>query len=299
MTLKAKKPEAIEKRLKLFMYGPAGVGKTTAAIQFPSAVIIDMEKGAENYTQTISKSGSVILQSVNPDEVKDEIKNLLTEKHPYKTLIIDPVTSLYNAIQEKWGRIFEKHATSEKQAELQDFGMRYWGRIKSEYKAIQRMLMALDMNIIVLSHQKDVYGPGMQKIGVGADTMKGDEYFFDYVFQLENKDGKRIAKTVKERAEIGKNKFPPEFEWSYEAFKKFYGATVIEKASTPVSMATKEQVAKVKEMLEIVKVEESEINKWLTKADADSFDEMTAETIGKIIEYLEKKAKSVTTSKAA
>ena len=36
--LRARKPEAVTKRLKLFMFGPAGVGKTTAAIQFPNSL---------------------------------------------------------------------------------------------------------------------------------------------------------------------------------------------------------------------------------------------------------------------
>ena len=45
MALKGIKPEMKEKRLKLFLYGPAGVGKTTAAIQFPQSYIIDMERG--------------------------------------------------------------------------------------------------------------------------------------------------------------------------------------------------------------------------------------------------------------
>ena len=41
MALRAKAPEAVAKRLKLFMFGAAGVGKTTAAIQFPNSYIID------------------------------------------------------------------------------------------------------------------------------------------------------------------------------------------------------------------------------------------------------------------
>ena len=44
MALRAKKPEQIRKRLKLLMYAASGVGKTTAAIQFPKAYIIDTEK---------------------------------------------------------------------------------------------------------------------------------------------------------------------------------------------------------------------------------------------------------------
>lgn len=291
MPLKAVKPEAIQKRLKLFLYGPAGVGKTTAAIQFPNAVVIDMEKGTENYSKTIAKSGSIVLQTTNPDEVKAEIKTLLTEKHPYKTLIIDPMTAFYNALQEKWSRIFEKHATSEKQAELQDFGMRYWGRVKSEYKSVQRMLMALDMNILVTSHQKDIYGAGMSKIGVGPDSMKGDEYFFDYVFQLQaDKDKKaRMANTVKERAEIGANKFPDQFVWSYDNFLKFYGRDIIEKDSEPIKLAKADHVAKIKSLLEVVRIPDEEINKWLNKAAVDTWEEMQEKDIEKCIKHVESK----------
>jgi len=294
MPLKAKPLEKKEKRLKLFLYGPAGVGKTTAAIQFPNAVIIDMEKGTENYQRTITKAESIVLQTTSPDDVKNEIKTLINETHPYKTLIIDPVTSLYNATQEKWSRIFERYATNEKQAQLQDFGMRYWGRVKSDYKAIQRLLMTLDMNVIVTSHQKDIYGAGMQKVGVGPDSMKGDDYFFDYVFQLVSSGGKRIANTIKERAEIGGAKFPEQFEWSYENFLRFYGSEIIEKRSVPLQMATEDQIEEIKKLLDIVKIDEDTITKWFTKADCSDWSEMDSKTIEKCIIHIRKQLKKLT-----
>jgi GTPase SAR1 family protein len=287
--MKAKTPEKTEKRLKLFVFGPSGVGKTTAAIQFEKAVIIDTERGTDFYSETIRKSGSVVLKSNNFDEVKDEIRSLLTTKHEYRTLIIDPVTQLYNSCQEKWNRVFEKHAKTEKEAEVQDFGMRYWSRVKSDFKGLQRMIMALDMNVIVTSHQKDQYGPNMSKIGVTYDSMRGDDYLYDLVFKLENKGGKRVAVTIKERAEIGKPKFPDEFEWSFENFKKFYGAEIIERAAVPVLLASPENVEKVKAMLEVVRIDDSEIQNWLTKADVSDWSEMTSDTIGKVITHLEKK----------
>lgn len=296
MALKGVKPEAKEKRLKLFMYGPAGVGKTTAAIQFPNAYIIDMERGADYYGESIKKAGSVIFQTVNPDEVKEEIKALLTEKHEYRTLIIDPVTSLYNALQDKWSRIFEKHAKTQEAAEIQDFGMRYWGRVKSEYKAIQRMLMNLDMNVIITSHQKDIYGVGMTKVGVGPDSMKGDSYFFDMVFSLDNINGKRIAQTIKERAEIGKNKFPEKFEWSYDNFLKFYGEDIIKRKSVAVEMATAEQVAEIERLISIVKIEDATVLGWFAKTDVEAWDQMNKEQIQKCIEFVKKKLEPATTS---
>src|SRR5687768_18406085 len=99
--LRAKKPEAVTKRLKLFMFGPAGVGKTTAAIQFPNSYIIDAERGTDNYDRLINESGSAVLQTTDMTEVIAEVKSLLTERHEYRTLVIDPITSLYNDLLEK------------------------------------------------------------------------------------------------------------------------------------------------------------------------------------------------------
>lgn len=289
MGLRAVKPEQKEKRLKMFVYGAAGIGKTTAAIMFPNAYIIDTERGTDHYAQTITKSGSAVFQSSVFDEVAKEVKELLTTKHDYRTLIIDPVTQIYNSVQEKWTRVFEKHAKTEKEAEVQDFGMRYWGRVKSDFKALQRMLVSIDMNLIVTAHQKDQYGTGMTKIGVTFDSMKGEDYLYDLVFRLENKNGKRIATTIKERSEIGQGKFPPEFEWSYENFKKFYGGDIIERQATPLLLASQNQVDRMKNLLEVVKIDDSEITNWFTKANCDSWEEMPADYIAKCIAFVEKK----------
>lgn len=288
MALKGKKIEVVEKRLKMFVYGQAGVGKTVAALQFPNAYIIDTERGTDFYASLIKKSDSAVLQSLNPDEIKEEIRELLTTKHPYKTLIIDPITQIYNAIQEKWTRIFEKNAKGNN-SEIQDFGMRYWSKVKGEFKSIQRMLLNLDMNVIVTAHQKDVYGTNFSKIGVTFDSMRGDDYFFDLIFRIEKKGTDRMAITVKERAVPTENKFPEEFIWNYENFIKFYGKDIIEKDSTPVNMASEEQVKRINELIKIISVEEEIINKWFTKADVDDFSEMNESQISKCIEYLESK----------
>ncbi len=295
--LKAKAPELKEKRLKMFLYGPPGSRKTTSAIQFPKSVLIDMEKGSENYSKSISKAGSIVLQTTSPDEVLEEIKELLTGEHEYKTLILDPVTIFYESTQEKWTRIFEKYTDSGKNKELQDFGMRYWGRVKSNYKAMLRMLLKLDMNIIMTAHQKDIYGGSMNKIGVGPDSMKGDNYFFDNVFQLRVDNNKAIASTIKQRSEpLFPPKFPDQFEWSYENFCDFYGKEAIERDSVPILMATSDQILRVKQLIETIKVPETQVEKWFTSFDADEWEETTQEQIQKCIDLMEKKVRELTGS---
>jgi hypothetical protein len=291
--LKAIKPEPVQKRLKMFVYGAAGVGKTTAAINFPQSYILDLEKGTDFYANTINKSNSVVLQTNNPDEIKDQIQALLVEAHEYKTLIIDPVTQLYNSIQEKWTRTFERYAKSEKEKEIQDFGMRYWGKVKSEFKSIQRLLLALDMNVIVTSHQKDVYSASMSKVGVTYDSMKGDDYFFDLIFRVERINGELHAFTVKERAEINERKFPDSFVWTYDNFCNFYGREIIEKESSPVILASKEQIEKMVKLAKLVNLQDEVINKWFTKANVDSWEEMTGECIQKCITFVEKQLQEV------
>jgi len=287
MALKGKKPEDKIKRLKMFVFGPAAIGKTTMLSQFPDNYIFDLEHGTDFYSTSINKNNSVVFHTNNPDDIIAETKELLTTKHTYKTVSYDPVTQFYNASQEKWTRMFV--ANAQKGSELQDFGPRFWGRVKSEMKSWQRMLLNLDMNVIVTAHQKEVYGQGMVKLGVSFDSMKGDDYFFDYVFRLDLVNGKRMAYTVKERCEIGKNKFPESFEWSYDNFKKFYGSEILEKESIPVEMASEEDVAKLKSLLEIVKIDTDVINKWLTAADTETFDQFTKDQINKCIDNLNKR----------
>lgn len=296
MPLKAKKPDPAKKRMKAFVFGIWGSGKTMAAIQFPHSVIIDTEKGTENYSRSINNSESVVLMSSNSDEIKDEIKVLLTEKHNYRTLTIDPVTELRNAIQEKWTRVFDKYAKTEKEVEMQDYGMRYWAKVNGEYKSVLRMLKQLDMNVFLTAHQKDVYD-GNTKSGVGPDSGKNDLHMFDYAFQVRIENGKLIAKTVKERAEIGEPKFPKEFEWSYQNFCNYYGKDEIEKESAPVPLATAEQAKELYQLISVVNVDKEEVQKWLDKADCDEFSEMTEAQILKCIDHVKKKLQTLTGGK--
>ncbi len=270
--LRAKKPEAVVKRLKLFMFGPAGVGKTTAAIQFPNSYIIDCEKGAENYDKLITASGSAVFQTTDMTELLAEVKALLTERHEYRTLVIDPITTVYNDLLEKCEA---KVGT--------DFG-RHYGEANKYMKRLANLIMALDMNVVVTAHAKAEYGENLRKLGYTFDGWKQLDYWFDLVVELGKKGKKRMARVSKTRIES----FPDEdvFEWSYDAIKKRYDISVLEKEAQAVRLATGEQVREIKELLNIVRLPDGTVDKWFAKAGVDLWEDMPADAIAKCIDFV-------------
>src|SRR3954462_3643874 len=193
--LRARKPESVTKRLKLFMYGPAGVGKTTAAIQFPNSYIIDCERGTENYDKLIAQPGAAVFQTTDIHEVVAEVKSLLTERHDFRTLVIDPITPVYNDLLEK--------------SELKvgaDFG-RHYGEANKQMKRLANLVMALDMNVVITAHAKKEYGQNLSVLGQTFDGWKQLDYWFDLVVELSKgrkdkrtgKGGGRAAHVVKTR----------------------------------------------------------------------------------------------------
>lgn len=293
MPLKAKKPEPVNKRFKSFWYGDSGVGKTILAISFPNSYIIDTEHGTDQYYDIINANNSVVLHTSDIDEIRHELKSLTTEQHGYSNLIIDSITGVYNSCQEKWNNVFAKYSKNEKEAELQDFGFRYWGKVKADFKTLHNNLLRLNMNVIITAHEKTEYGNGMTKLGVTYDSMRDDKYIYDYVFRMTKNGGNtRKMITDKERAEPNKRKFPDEFEASYQKFLEYYG-TVLEKKPEPIQLATEEQLAELNKMIEILNTPQENIDKWLVKEKVDSLDEMTAEQIQVYIDAGKKKIKEL------
>jgi len=270
--LRAKRPEAVVKRLKLFMYGPAGVGKTTAAIQFPNSYIIDCERGVENYDKLVAASNSVVFQTSDITEVMQEVKSLLTEKHDFRTLVIDPITLLYNDLLDKC----EQQVGAE-------FG-RHYGAANQQMKRLANLIMPLDMNVVITAHAKTEYGQNFAKLGYTFDGWRQLDYWFDLVIELGKKGRKRLAKVVKTRLE----QFPDEdvFEWSYDQIRSRYSPEVLEKEAAVVAMASPQQVQELKDLLAVVRLPEGLTDKWLAKAGVEDWEDMSADTIGKCIEYV-------------
>lgn len=279
MALRAKKPEAVEKRLKALFYGAAGVGKTTAAIQFPRPYLIDTEKGAENdqYTKLLNKAGGVIFQTTDFDEVVKEVKSLLTEQHEYKTLIIDPLTTLYNDLLDKSAL---KNGT--------EFG-RHYADANKKVNHLINLLLRLDMNVIITSHAKAVYGDNMAVLGQTFDCYKKLDYLFDLVFEIQKRGKHRVALIKKSRIETFAD--GDTFDFSYIEAAKRYGKNILERDAIAQELATDEQVKEILRLIDLIKVPEEIFRKWLDKSGSEKWEEMPKDAIEKCIDHLTSKIK--------
>jgi len=265
------------------MFGPAGVGKTTASIQFPNSYIIDCERGTENYDKLIAASNSVVYQTTDVHDVIAEVKSLLTEKHEFRTLVIDPITPIYNDLLEKC----EARVGA-------DFGRNY-GAANKEMKRLANLIMALDMNVVITAHAKAEYGDNLRKLGYTFDGWRQLDYWFDLVIELGKKGKKRMGRVVKTRIE----NFPDEdvFEWSYDAIKRRWDSQTLERPANVVQLATSRQVAEMTQLLSVVRLPEGLVEKWFSKANVDDWEDMPAEAMSKCIDYV--KSRIPTTTAAA
>lgn len=208
-------------RLKVFIYGKTGVGKTVTALQFPNPVVFDTEKGT-NFYGGLTKFYRI--QTNKLSEVHAGLDELLENPQGFKTLVFDSMTKMYDDILgEIESKMKIKTGKSDYVIQLSDYKV-----AKAKIKSIIRKLLALDMNIICIAHSKALYDKDevMKVIGTQADAPDTIPYIFDTFIELYiDKDGKRMAKVYKDRS----NCLPKEFEFSYQIFTKYLDMKELER----------------------------------------------------------------------
>lgn len=279
------------KKPKVLVYGPPGVGKTWASLDFPMVYYIDTEGGADlkHYRDKLKSAGGMYFGpeqgSLDFDAVIAQIEALATEKHPYKTVVIDSVTKLFNtAITDEQGRMADAGKKDE-------FGASKKPAVRQMARLV-RWLNRADMNAIVIAHEKPLWGLAAngQREEIGKTFDAWDKLEYDLHLAL------RISKigagdNAKRYAHIGKSRltgFPEgtRIDWGYAPFAERYGKDVIERDVVALVLATPEEVADLNRLLGIVKLPDGVTEKWLNKAGADSFEEMDGKTIQACIAHL-------------
>jgi hypothetical protein len=284
-------PEAVEpKKPKVLVYGPPGVGKTWASLDFPSVYYIDTEGGADldHYRNKLRNSGGAYLGpdqgSLDFDVVISQIQALATEQHQYRTVVIDSISKLWNVALSD-----EQEALGVKDA----FGA-YKKAPTRKYNSLVKWITRLDMNAIFIAHQKDQWGQDDkgQRVMVGYTYDGQEKLEYDLHLVL------RIAKVGTSRyAYIGKSRLPsfPEsdnFDWSYREFASRYGQDVIEKGAKRLTLATPDQIEELNRLLAVVKMPDDWQAKIFKAASVDDWSEIDADKMESCIKMLKARISS-------
>lgn len=287
MSLKARKPEeVIPTKPKFMIYGESGAGKTFFALDFPKPYLIDTEGGAtrEQYQTKLKKVGGAYFGKEEGSQdfkaVIEEVRQLCTTKHEYKTLIIDSFTYLYML----------------EAADAEAKGGGDFGRDKKAANVPTRQLISqlekCDLNVILVCHSKQSWerrGKDIINTGTTFDGYEKLEYILDLAIEII-KGGKTFY--VK-KSRITALPQGESFPLSYDKFADIYGRAVIEKEAVPIVLATTEQVSRLNTLVEGLKVDVDTKDKWLTKCGVENFEEMSNEQIQSLIEYCDKKLSSL------
>jgi len=277
---------SLPKRLKLFLWGDSGVGKTTLSLQFPAPVLIDLEGGADSYGDAFDFH---VLRASTADEVSEAVRWLLANEHPYRTLILDPITVYWDALQKKWSDIFLRRNKGSKghRFEFYDLQPRDWMTIKAEFKELIRLLIALDMNVIVTARQKVQYADDgfMKAIGETFDGEKSLPYLFDTIVRLSRDEQARfMASCLKDRT----NRLPAEpFESSYAVFEQAFGTETLSREAHPITSVSVEQLEQLRTCIDALGLTSAHVTKRLAAYGATRLDDLKPDTARTILTKLE------------
>lgn len=281
--LKAVKPETAKpSHPKILVFGKPGVGKTWASLQWPLVYYVDTEGGAnlEHYTARLAEAGGVYFGpdqgARDPVTVLEQVQGLATERHPYKTLVIDSISQLWTTI------------IANEQAKLGSKDA--YGASKKPARAYFRQIVVwcekLDMNVILIAHERDVWGTD-GKTGVTYDGDEKLEYQLHLALNVFKQGPARLARVGKSRL----LSFPEghTFKWDFDTFADLYGRDVIEREAEPIVLASENQVQEIERLLSIVKIPEEIVEKWKNAANAESWSEFEADKLEKCLTVLRNK----------
>lgn len=295
--LKAKQPEQVSPgKPKALLYGTYGTGKSWLGISFPRPYYYDTEGGADlsHYQAKLKAAGGAYLGpkdgTLNPDFLIEQMIALATEPHPYKTLVIDSITKLYQTIiANEAERLGEKDA---------------FGASKKPAIAFMRRLInwtsKLDMTIWFIAHEATEWGKNdktgqREEVGKIPDCWDKIPYELHLALWVQKRGpSNRVAIVRKSRLlEFPEGDVIPlqsnGEDVGYAEFSKRYGRDYIEAASQTITLATADQVAEIERLLGCVKVSEAEIEKVFTKAGVETWSELTTEQAVQTITWLTKK----------
>lgn len=236
---------------RIIVYGGAGIGKTTFGACAPSPVFIQTEDGLGDLDATSFPLATTF------DDVMGALQTLYTEKHDFKTLVVDSLDWLEPLV-------WQKVCTTHNQPSIESFGfgkgyvesLSVW---RTFFEGITALRDAKDMTVVMIAHSQvtrieDPSLPAYDSTGLKLHKRAAaiSEEFADVILYCTNQintitedkgfnnkrvratsSGDRIMHTVGQPSFLAKNRFslPSPLPLSWEAFAESMNPSKVLKAA--------------------------------------------------------------------
>ena len=287
MGLRAKKPKITDKpRLKALVYAGAGVGKTHFCCSFPDAYYIDTE-GLEDFPQFVKMlhdRNSDLVYLTELTDIISEVKELISVKHNYKTLIIDSISFPYGWLSQMEAERLQRKSPN---TEGTEFGANIAKAKRLTYQ-LGILLSMLDMNVVVVSHEKVKYSEG-EEVGKTYDITDKMAYALGSVWHLRLQGKNRKLFIEKSRYSELKTNESMEFDDGYITIKNLFGEDIFTRESKIIELASNDQIIQFNKLSKLFNITDEQIQVRLRSEKAESLESVSKETMDKWINKLNQK----------
>ncbi len=295
------------KRLKLFLFGGAGVGKTYTSLCFPKPFVIDTELRNQKYSKKIDIQGGVLYQTEDYEEIFNVVRTLASTKHEFQTLVIDSATLVNQRVVSDMER--KKGSGSKPNQEYQ--------MANNWFRKFVHLLRRLDMHVVITAEAKEIFNldaedrkkqiEEMNKdyiTGKTFDTYKKLDHMCDLTFEVRFSGSRRVGILRKyiDCREPKVNDYPRDIDLNYENIIDLANRLeLIDKSEMitefkPLNLVLPVTLDKLKELIEDKRPKEGTVLSWISRAKINSkgkscdecLEEFTEPQALACIEWLEK-----------
>jgi len=289
MALKGIKPEVVKpQKPKILISGPAGSRKSSFVLNAPAPFYIDTESGItrEQYQKKLAQQGGLYFGPAEGSqdfvEITAQIKELATTKHPYKSIVVDSLTKPFRlemfAAEDRG--VSSEFKKSQKEAERGARKLMNW-----------LMRPDLDFPVFLICHIKDKWTKGENKelIKEGSIWDGPEKLDYDLDLWLETQFSGQDVYSVVKKSRVEGFVTGAKMAFDFETFKKMYGAAVIDRPIQPIILASADQIKQLNHFVEILKVPQEDLDKWLLKAQATEIEDLSQGNADIMLKFLKDK----------
>ena len=266
-------------RIITLIAGSSGSGKSFFVANLKRALIYDTDIGGGlSYADArIKRNGSERIEVSSYPEILNDLKAKQRSGALKDRLfvVIDHLSTLQQEGVNRHNPNMER-----------DFGMA-GDKAAREWRRIREFCRAYDFNLVCTAHLKAKW-EAEKVVGQTAEASKnveGDFQQFLHVTRASTYPSVAWVQKWRRDPEDPRGLIPNTFPFTVEAFEKLAGSEAMAPRE-PIKLASEEQIKTLNGLLEIARLPEGTVEKWLKKAGAEAFSEMGAADIQKCIDYI-------------